>query len=68
MRMEKNGGSPVLSATLQSWSPVAGGQLSLVRLKKNSKLWREREREKEREEFCSERRHDDESAKPSTAR
>jgi hypothetical protein len=46
MMMEKIGGSPVSSATLQSWSPVAGGQLSLVRLKKNSKLWREREREK----------------------
>jgi len=63
--MEKNGGSPVLSATLQSWSPVAGGQLSLVRFKKKFKAL---EREKEREEFCSERRHDDESAKPSTAR
>jgi hypothetical protein len=66
MIMEKNGGSPVGSATSQLWSPVDGGQLSLVRLKKNSKLWRERE--KEREEFCSERRRDDESAKPSTAR
>ncbi len=49
MIMEKYGGSPVGSATLQSWSPVAGGQLSLVRLKKNSKVWRERERERERE-------------------
>jgi len=37
MRLEKNGGSPVPSATLQSWSPVAGGQLSLVRLKNKFK-------------------------------